>query len=41
MRNEKKLGQIGAIDVAYKLVKSKYVYHMEDDWAQLGSYGIL
>lgn len=41
VRNGRRLGQIASIDIGYALVRSKYVYHLEDDWLQLGSYGIL
>ena len=30
--NEKKLGQSASIDRAYSLVKTDYVFHLEDDW---------
>lgn len=30
--NKKKLGQSASIDKAYSLVKTKYVFHLEDDW---------
>jgi glycosyltransferase involved in cell wall biosynthesis len=30
--NEEKLGQPGSIDRAYSEVKTKYVFHCEDDW---------
>ena len=36
-----KLGQIGSIDKAYAEVKTKYVYHLEDDWIQVSGYGML
>lgn len=39
--NKKRLGQIASIDLAYSYVKTKYVYHLEDDWAQLGTFGFL
>ena len=32
---------MGAIDTAYSMVNTKYVYHMEDDWVQIGTYGLL
>jgi len=35
------LGQIAAIDKAYTYVTTKYVFHLEEDWLQLGSYGFL
>lgn len=41
MVNKKRLGQIASIDLAYSYVKTKYVYHLEDDWAQQGTYGFL
>ena len=30
--NKSKLGQIRSIDKAYSLVKTKYIFHCEDDW---------
>lgn len=30
--NEEKLGQLKSIDKAYSQVKSKYIFHCEDDW---------
>lgn len=30
--NEKNIGQIRSIDKAYSLVKTKYIFHCEDDW---------
>src|SRR5262249_14060398 len=28
----KRIGQIGAIDKAYALVRTPYIFHLEDDW---------
>lgn len=39
--NKERQGQMGAIDTAYSMVNTKYVYHMEDDWVQIGTYGLL
>ena len=41
MANEQRKGQIGALDVAYSKVSTKYLYHLEDDWVQLRGYGML
>jgi len=30
--NEERIGQIKSIDKAYTLVKTKYIFHCEDDW---------
>lgn len=30
--NEEKLGQSASIDMAYSTIKTKYVFHLEDDW---------
>lgn len=30
--NKKRMGQVKAIDRAYKEVKTEYIYHLEDDW---------
>jgi hypothetical protein len=30
--NTKRIGQIRSIDYAYSLVKTKYIFHCEDDW---------
>lgn len=30
--NEKNIGQLNSIDKAYENVKTKYIFHLEDDW---------
>jgi hypothetical protein len=30
--NEKNLGQLNSIDIAYRMVTTEYIFHMEEDW---------
>ena len=39
--NTKRLGQMAALDVLYAKVKTKYLYHLEDDWVQKGTFGLI
>lgn len=39
--NEQRLGQIASIDKVYADIKTKYVYHLEEDWVQIAGYGLL
>ncbi|BDT78441.1 glycosyltransferase [Polynucleobacter yangtzensis] len=32
IKNEKNLGQLNSIDIAYREVESEFIFHMEDDW---------
>ncbi len=38
--NEKRIGQIKSIDKAYKEVKTKYIFHCEEDWEFI-DYGFI
>jgi hypothetical protein len=38
--NEKNIGQIASIDVAYNKIKTPYIFHCEDDWEFYRSYFI-
>jgi GT2 family glycosyltransferase len=35
--NKKNIGQVAAIDLAYKHVFTEYIFHTEDDWKYTGS----
>lgn len=32
IKNERNLGQLNSIDLAYSYVKTEYIFHLEDDW---------
>ena len=38
--NEKNLGQLKSIDIAYSQVKTKYIFHCEEDW-EFFDYGFI